>query len=458
MLNYIRSRWAPRMTDASVASLATVACELETRSGQTLETRTPPSRNLTRPVRLVVFLEQDSLAGGGYQQAKNAALLVKKLPASLCNVVFVTTRESSVEDLRRSGIEAVYFPMRRWRRLATSLRVKLTHMAPFSVLNNPTKLNAIDRFLGTLKADLVYFTNPSQLALLTEHFNYLFTVWDLSHRDEVEFPEVRIRREFERREILYQSALKKASGIFVDSVAGKDNVVRRYCIDSDRVHVVPFSPAVGILLSDDEYAQGYIDIKAKYQLTSDYVYYPAQFWPHKNHVYLLRGLRSLEDKFGIRLGAVFSGRDFGNKTYVHSIAADLGLDDRVVFTGFVPDDEIPYLYRQAVALVMPTYFGPTNLPPLEAFKLGVPVLYSDLTALRDQVGDAGVLLDLNDPGSMADGLHEIMTQPEFRMQLIERGRQRIEALGDAGRLATLHEAIERFQARKMCWGSSIWTG
>jgi glycosyltransferase involved in cell wall biosynthesis len=107
---------------------------------------------------------------------------------------------------------------------------------------------------------------------------------------------------------------------------------------------------------------------------------------------------------------------------------------------------------------MPTYFGPTNLPPLEAFKLGVPVLYSNLTALRDQVGDAGVLLDLNDPGSMADGLHKIITQPEYRMRLIERGRQRIEALGDAGRLAAVQEAIERFQARKMCWGNSIWTG
>ena len=50
---------------------------------------------------------------------------------------------------------------------------------------------------------------------------------------------------------------------------------------------------------------------------------------------------------------------------------------------------------------MPTYFGPTNIPPLEAFALGVPVLYSDLPGLKDQVGDSALLLDLNNPESMA---------------------------------------------------------
>ena len=73
------------------------------------------------------------------------------------------------------------------------------------------------------------------------------------------------------------------------------------------------------------------------------------------------------------------------------------LEDQVRFTGFVSNEEINYLYSQSLALVMPTYFGPTNIPPLEAFKLNVPVLYSDLPGLRDQVNDAALLLNLNDP-------------------------------------------------------------
>ena len=72
----------------------------------------------------------------------------------------------------------------------------------------------------------------------------------------------------------------------------------------------------------------------------------------------------------------------------------MNLENKVRFAGFVDDEELPFLYSQSIALVMPTYFGPTNIPPLEAFKINVPVLYSDLPGLRDQVGKAAMLIDL----------------------------------------------------------------
>lgn len=151
--------------------------------------------------------------------------------------------------------------------------------------------NYLDRLLREIDADLVYFTCPPYLAQVTENYNYLLTLWDLNHREQVDFPEIRVSGEFERREHLYRSTLNKATGVVVGSDAGRDNVVRRYGVDGERVHVVPFSPAVGTLLSDDEYWEKHIDIKAMYGLQYDYVYYPARFWPHKNHVYILRGLR-----------------------------------------------------------------------------------------------------------------------------------------------------------------------
>ena len=76
----------------------------------------------------------------------------------------------------------------------------------------------------------------------------------------------------------------------------------------------------------------------------------------------MEGLKRLEELHGHKLGAVFSGGDKGNLEFVKKKAEELGLSDRVRFAGFVPEDQMPYLYRQSVALVMPTYFGPTNLP------------------------------------------------------------------------------------------------
>ncbi len=409
-----------------------------------------------RPIRIVVLLEQDNSTGGGFQQATNAALLFKRLPPELCSVTFVTTRESAIEELQRSGLDARYLPVKKWQRILARFQVMWRQISPSRLPMRSLELNWLDRSLEDMGADLVYFTCPSYLALVTVRFSYLFTVWDLSHRDEPDFPEVRANGEFERREQIYQHALKKATGIVVDSAGGRDNVIRRYGIDEDRVHVIPFSPAVGTMLSEEELSQPerYVDIKAKYSLSCDYVYYPAQFWPHKNHVYLLRGLRSLEDRFGIKVGAIFSGRDFGNMAHVRAVASDLGLSDRIRFAGFVPDVELPCLYRQSIALAMPTYFGPTNLPPYEAFQLGVPVLYSDLVNLRDQVGDAGLLVDLLKPETMANALHKLIIDPELKKVLVERGKRRIESLSDELRLSTLKGALEAFQARRMCWESS----
>ena len=112
----------------------------------------------------------------------------------------------------------------------------------------------------------------------------------------------------------------------------------------------------------------------------------------------------LQNESSIVLGAIFSGSDQGNLSYIKDMTKKLNLESKVRFIGFVPNEEMPYLYSQSIALVMPTYFGPTNIPPLEAFKLNVPVLYSNLPGLREQVGKAALLLDLNEPKSLVYNL------------------------------------------------------
>ena len=77
------------------------------------------------------------------------------------------------------------------------------------------------------------------------------------------------------------------------------------------------------------------------------------------------------------------------------------LEIELLFTGFISNIELISIYKMSLALVMPTFYGPTNIPPFEAFKLGTPVIYPDLDGLRDQVEDAGLLVDLYDPETLA---------------------------------------------------------
>ena len=112
------------------------------------------------------------------------------------------------------------------------------------------------------------------------------------------------------------------------------------------------------------------------------------------------------------------------------------------------------LYKKALALVMPTYFGPTNLPPLEAFRSGTPVLYSDLPGMREQVGDAAILLDLDDPKSMVDAVRDLIEQPSLAKRLVRAGMKRLTVLSDDdSRWGTLQAIFASFEAKIRLWKS-----
>ena len=92
--------------------------------------------------------------------------------------------------------------------------------------------------------------------------------------------------------------------------------------------------------------------------------------------------------------------------------------------GFVSDENITYLYRHAVGLIMPSYFGPTNIPPLEAMALGCPVAVSNKYAMPEQVGRAGLLFHPDSPEEMADCIKRLWTDDKLRERMRKDGYQR----------------------------------
>lgn len=405
----------------------------------------------TRVLRLGVFFDQIITTGGGYQQALNAILLVKQLPPDLVEPIYFTNHKNNINVLQSFGITALFIPNSLRSRICRKIRREISHPLFLKVWRRFFGPNSFERWFLNQNVDLVYFLAPTPDANDLEELNYITTVWDLCHRDDMEFPEVRAGRDFETRERYFKQVLPKATATLVESPLGKLNVIRRYGVDEDRVYVMPLSAALGTKITKEIYDKNFINIPDKYQLQVPYVFYPAQFWAHKNHVYLLQGLKHLEKKYGIKIGAIFSGGDKGNLAYLQKMSALLEIGDRVRFAGFVENEEIPYLYKQSLALVMPTYFGPNNVPPLEAFNLEVPVLYSDKPGLREQVGNAALLMDLNNPESMADHLFKLIEQPELRDQLTLEGKNILGQFSDAARINILTTILQKYMHRRICW-------
>jgi hypothetical protein len=122
-------------------------------------------------------------------------------------------------------------------------------------------------------------------------------------------------------------------------------------------------------------------------------------------------------------------------------AADEGVEDLIRLLGYVEDDLMAPLYAASRGVLLPTFFGPTNIPVLEAWALGVPVLTSDLRGIREQCGDAAILVDPNSVAAIADGVYSLWSDDRLRGELVSAGTKRLASYGRREYIARLSAII-----------------
>jgi len=400
------------------------------------------------PIKVAVILDQKIKVGGGYQQSINAALLASHLPKELATISYYTIIKEDINNLNSYGMNVKLLRLNLINRLLLRIEANQRYLLLKYFLNTFLKFDFLERILAKDKIDLVYFLSPTKLALFLDKTNYIYTVWDLCHRDHPEFPEVRNENQFEIREANYSKILPKATAVIVDAEISKKNIINRYKLDSHRIFIFPFEAGHK---SKTKNNINKISIIKRLKLNSPYIFYPAQFWPHKNHIYILKALKYMETNYSLKMHAVFCGSDQGNLKYIKKCVEEMELNNRIHFTGFISDLEIKELYLNTLALVMPSYFGPTNLPPLEAFELGVPVVYSDMPGMKDQVGNAALLINLDEPESLAFNLKMLLENPELSNDLINKGYEKFSNYNKEIAVNNLIYIIKSFKAKRACW-------
>lgn len=285
--------------------------------------------------------------------------------------------------------------------------------------------------LRELGVDWVFQLSQSPFVFSTQR-PFVMPIHDLQHRLQPEFPEVGSAAEIAFREYLYRNACRFATLILVDSEQGKADVLRFYgdVIGEDRIRILPFHPPIrAAALPDDAELRR---VAAAYRLPPRFFFYPAQFWRHKNHHLIVQALRLIRDRSGEAIPVVLCGAytdAVRAATFIEvmALAEELGVRDQIHYLGWVPDRDVPALYRLSAGLVMPTFFGPTNIPALEAWHYGRPVITSDIPGLREQTGDGGLLVDPRAPDQLADAMLRLWRDDSLAAELAERGRARLAA-------------------------------
>jgi glycosyltransferase involved in cell wall biosynthesis len=287
----------------------------------------------------------------------------------------------------------------------------------------------VKRWLDDLGIGLMIYPTHDTLSF-EARIPYVQAIHDLQHRLHPEFPEVSANGEWERREYTLKNIVRYATLIMADSEIGREDILNFYgdYISPDRVKVIPFLPAS--YLNPDVPVSEQQRVRTKYQLPEQFLFYPAQFWPHKNHLRVVRALGLIKEEYGLDIPIVFCGSRVGEmrrrtaKELVTCVQK-LKLERYVHILDYVSDSDMSALYAAAMALVMPTFFGPTNIPPIEAAAFNCPVLTSDIRGVRDQVGDGAVLVDPSSVDSIADGIHRLWTDEQLRSSVSRKLRTRL---------------------------------
>jgi glycosyltransferase involved in cell wall biosynthesis len=294
-------------------------------------------------------------------------------------------------------------------------------------------LNNINyKLIAELELNLLIYSHPSKKTFENGH-PYVAPVHDLQHKLQPEFPEVFADGEFDRREYLFRNLCRFACLILADSEIGREDILNcysEYGVVEEMVEVLPFQPS-NYLRIDISSAQIAL-VREEYSLPERYFFYPANFWEHKNHLRIIEAMHQLKESKGLSVELVLTGETgragdkFRRRTFdalLESIERRQ-LTSNVHYIGYVKDDHISALYAGAAGLVMPTFFGPTNIPILEAWAMDCPVITSDIRGVREQAGEAAHLVDPKSVDDIADGLEKLWCDEAYSKSLIDRGRKK----------------------------------
>ena len=362
--------------------------------------------------KIGLFLDAEPTWGGAFQYSQAVLDALSSFPRDRFEVVVAYASDIWASRLKEYELPAFPIHLASWKVLSSK---RVCEYLPISWWRS------YGPFLSAMTKNLIRQRCHAWIFPAQETWTYLLpvpslgTIFDLMHRYERKFKESSGYGLYRCRERHYLNMCRWSKGVFVDSEVGKQQVMESYGVDTDRIHVLPFvsQKYMGSSSAPDA-------LNVRYTLPRKFFFYPAQFWEHKNHKALVHAVALLKSEIP-DLNLVFAGSKKNGYRSTVDLVRRLGLLKSIHFLGYVPDSDMPELYRRARALLMPTFYGPTNIPPLESMALGCPVAASRIYGMPDQLGDAALFFDPTSVDQMAQAMKSLWSDDDLCNELSRRG-------------------------------------
>jgi glycosyltransferase involved in cell wall biosynthesis len=365
--------------------------------------------------------------GGTYQWTLN---ILKALSDFIENeehvqvIIFHSDRQGNYNLLKKRFPSLIFIETSRFSRIFSTILINNIFVHLPILLPVIRMLYPQNALFDKNKIDLIIFPGGTlHVAFCNKKNIFMFT--DIEHVFYPYFPEVSKNGQLKVRDRVFSYGVKWADQIVVESEQLKRDVVKYYGADESKIDILYQTFSQQLIYEENSILS--TEEKQKLELPCDYIYYPAQLWEHKNHVTLLKALKIVHTKFP-EIVLILSGSRQNAAEGIFTMIHDLNLEDKVRYLGYVPDSQIPILYRNAKMLVMPTFFGPTNIPTLEAFYYGCPAVISDIPGVTEQTGNAALLFNPRSEHDLAEKIILLLENKSLRDELIQRGYERTRIL------------------------------
>lgn len=265
--------------------------------------------------------------------------------------------------------------------------------------------------------DLIHYTNFNSPIFFTS-IPSVATIHDLT----LWFFPGRGQKSWFRR-MIYRLVIKRtcenAKRIIAITKKTKQDIVELLGINPEKITVIYEAvPSNYKVVNNDQKIK---KLKHKFNISKPYVMYVGQWREHKNIVRMIRAFSLLSRRYGVDYQLVMVGRVDNRYPQVMATIKELGLTNQVVFTGYVPDSELPYIYNGAEFFVWPSLYEGFGLPPLEAMACGVPVVSSNASCMPEVLGDAAYYFDPLSVEAIAKAMADVASSYALKRELRLKG-------------------------------------
>lgn len=269
------------------------------------------------------------------------------------------------------------------------------------------------------KSDITHFFNYIVPPFV--HGKKVVTVHDMVYKS---FPDTVRGRTKYMLDIGLKRSMKRADLIVTDSEFSKKEIIKYFPQHESRIRVVPCGVDLERFHPCDD-PERIPEVKKSLEIEGDYFLYVGTIEPRKNLERLITAYAAFVKKVGSRSPKlVLAGGKGWLDQGIYSRVEKLGMKENVIFTKYVPSEDMNPLMCGALAFVFPSLYEGFGMPPLEAMACGVPVLSSGEASLPEVTGDCAVICDAYDTKSIAEGMYRLYSSEELRKELSRKGLQR----------------------------------